>query len=228
MSELPESYEKVSIYPLDDDVREKLFSTQIECVFNWATRDGWPMGVIMSMLWHDGRVWLTARIRGPENPSQNEEIGLLVDGFDTPPYFLMGHAQPYYGERLEALGYQGCQDMLAYLSPPDFELPERFAAATVVGFVGSFQKFHGVDLLSRMALQVARERPESCFLFVGDGPGLDRLFGAGGSVGPCVFRVGGDLEILEAAGPDTLRPGRRDQISSRAGLFQRRYHRLLR
>ena len=24
-------------------------------------------------------------IRGPENPSQNEEVGLLVDGFDEPP-----------------------------------------------------------------------------------------------------------------------------------------------
>jgi general stress protein 26 len=60
MSELPESYEKVSIYPLDDEVREKLLSTQIECVFNWATRDGWPMGVIMSCLWHDGRMWLTS------------------------------------------------------------------------------------------------------------------------------------------------------------------------
>jgi general stress protein 26 len=60
MAELPENYEKVSIYPLDDDVREKLLSTQIECVFNWGTKDGWPMGVIMSCYWHDGRMWLTA------------------------------------------------------------------------------------------------------------------------------------------------------------------------
>jgi hypothetical protein len=67
------------------------------------------------------------RILGPFNLGINQEVGLLVDGFDTPPYFLMGHAQPYYAERLEALGYQGCQDMLAYLSPPDFELPKLFA-----------------------------------------------------------------------------------------------------
>ncbi|MCP3986515.1 MAG: hypothetical protein GY723_19200 [bacterium] len=32
----------------------------MECVFNWSTKDGWPMGVIMSCLWHDGRMWLTA------------------------------------------------------------------------------------------------------------------------------------------------------------------------
>ena len=67
------------------------------------------------------------RILGPFNLGINQEVGLLVDGFDTPPYFLMGHAQPYYGERLESLGYRGCQDMLAYLSPPDFELPKLFA-----------------------------------------------------------------------------------------------------
>jgi general stress protein 26 len=53
-------FERVSIYPVDADVKEKLLSTQIECVFNWATREGWPMGVIMSCLWHDGRMWLTA------------------------------------------------------------------------------------------------------------------------------------------------------------------------
>ena len=48
MSKTPGNYEKVSIYPVDPEVREQLLATQIECVFNWATRDGWPMGVIMS------------------------------------------------------------------------------------------------------------------------------------------------------------------------------------
>lgn len=60
MADTPDNYEKVSIYPLDPDVREKLLSTQIECVFNWSTKDGWPMGVIMSCFWHEGHMWLTA------------------------------------------------------------------------------------------------------------------------------------------------------------------------
>ena len=67
------------------------------------------------------------RILGPFNLGINQEVGLLVDGFDTPPYFLMGHAQPHYASHLEALGYRGCQDMLAYLAPPDFKLPRVFA-----------------------------------------------------------------------------------------------------
>ncbi len=60
MVQLPDDYERVSIYQLDDDTRERLLEAQIECVFNWSTREGWPMGVIMSCLWHQGRMWLTA------------------------------------------------------------------------------------------------------------------------------------------------------------------------
>jgi hypothetical protein len=60
MSQSPHDYERVSIYPVDEEVREQLLSSQIECVFNWATRDGWPMGVIMSCMWRDGRMWLTS------------------------------------------------------------------------------------------------------------------------------------------------------------------------
>jgi general stress protein 26 len=60
MAEVLRDYEKVSIYPLDASVQEQLLGTQRECVFNWVTREGWPMGVIMSCLWKDGRMWLTA------------------------------------------------------------------------------------------------------------------------------------------------------------------------
>ncbi len=44
------------------------------------------------------------------------------------------------------------------------------SGAAVIGFVGSFQRFHGVDLLGEMTLRVAAARPATRFLFVGDGP----------------------------------------------------------
>jgi general stress protein 26 len=53
-------YEQVSVYALDDAQREELLTAHGECTFNWSTRDGWPMGVIMSYLWARGRFWLTA------------------------------------------------------------------------------------------------------------------------------------------------------------------------
>jgi hypothetical protein len=60
----------------------------------------------------------------------NDEVGLLVEGFSTPPYILMGHALPWYGSALEANGYSGAKDLLAYQVRPDFEAPrvmERLA-----------------------------------------------------------------------------------------------------
>ena len=54
------NYEKVDVYPIDDDVREKILREQNECVFCWGTRDHWPIGMIMSYVWREDRFWLTA------------------------------------------------------------------------------------------------------------------------------------------------------------------------
>jgi len=64
-----------------------------------------------------------ARVRGPLNLHMNDEVGLLVEGFSTPPYVLMGHALPYYGAALEAQGFSAAKDLLAYHVRPDFEAP---------------------------------------------------------------------------------------------------------
>jgi len=55
------------------------------------------------------------RISGPFNLSINQELGLLVDGFDTPPSLMMGHARPYYADLIEQDGYQKEKDLLAYI-----------------------------------------------------------------------------------------------------------------
>jgi hypothetical protein len=70
------------------------------------------------------------RVIGPLNLHINEEVGLLVDGFSTPPFVLMGHARPWYGPAVEASGYAGVKDLLAYHVRPDFDAPrvmERLA-----------------------------------------------------------------------------------------------------
>jgi GNAT superfamily N-acetyltransferase len=72
-------------------------------------------------------------VRGPFNLSINEEMGLLVNGFDTPPVFMMGHAMPYYGRRIEQCGYHKAVDALAYMIAPNFEAPQimqRLVAAS--------------------------------------------------------------------------------------------------
>lgn len=55
-----ENYEDVTVYDLDADIEEQLLLAHNECTFIWANREGWPVGVIMSYVWRDGRFWLTA------------------------------------------------------------------------------------------------------------------------------------------------------------------------
>jgi len=66
------------------------------------------------------------KIGGPFSFSVNEEIGLLISGFDTPPYVMMPHGLPYYQARVEALGYTKAQDVhaLDWINKRNF-LPER-------------------------------------------------------------------------------------------------------
>ncbi|KAA5604065.1 dATP pyrophosphohydrolase [Roseospira marina] len=62
--------------------------------------------------------WLRARgsrrVLGPFNLSINEETGLLVDGFETPPMLMMGHDKPYLDGLLTGAGYTKATDVLAY------------------------------------------------------------------------------------------------------------------
>jgi hypothetical protein len=60
------------------------------------------------------------RVRGPFNLSINHECGMLVEGFQTPPMVMMGHARPYYEGQIKRQGYQREIDLLAYLAPTDF------------------------------------------------------------------------------------------------------------
>ena len=53
-------------------------------------------------------------VRGPCNPSLNYEIGLLIDGFDSSPTFMMTYNQPYYASLLEECGFSKAQDLYAF------------------------------------------------------------------------------------------------------------------
>ncbi len=62
--------------------------------------------------------WLSDRgmtdVRGPVHPSLNYECGLLVDGFDSPPTYMIPYNRDYYGRLLEAFGFVKVQDLYSY------------------------------------------------------------------------------------------------------------------
>ncbi|HNS52863.1 MAG TPA: N-acetyltransferase [Anaerolineae bacterium] len=73
---------------------------------------------VAEALLSEAAAWLRARgmdaIRGPENPSQNEESGLLIDGFDLPPVIMMTYNPRYYQGLIEQAGFQKAQDLYAW------------------------------------------------------------------------------------------------------------------
>ncbi len=79
--------------------------------------------------------WLRERgfrvMRGPMNPSINDECGLLVEGFDTPPVLMMPHNVPYYVGLHEAYGLRKAKDLIAFESG-NAQMPERIARAAKV------------------------------------------------------------------------------------------------
>ena len=52
-------------------------------------------------------------LRGPANPTLNDEAGLLVEGFDTPPVLMMTYNPRYYETLLEGAGFRKAKDLLA-------------------------------------------------------------------------------------------------------------------
>ena len=53
-------------------------------------------------------------LRGPANPSLNDEAGLLVDAFDKPPVLMMTYNPRYYVDLVEGAGFAKSKDLLAY------------------------------------------------------------------------------------------------------------------
>lgn len=73
---------------------------------------------VAAALFEAVRRWFADRdiqdIRGPVNPSLNYECGLLIDGFDSPPMFMMTYNPPYYAGLIEHCGFRKVQDLYAF------------------------------------------------------------------------------------------------------------------
>ncbi|MCS6772529.1 MAG: N-acetyltransferase [Anaerolineae bacterium] len=69
-------------------------------------------------LFNAARDWVKARgmtvLRGPTTLSFNDEIGLLIQGFDKPPRVLMPYNPPYYAELVEQYGFKKAMDVCAW------------------------------------------------------------------------------------------------------------------
>lgn len=84
---------------------------------------------IVTALMDTAEAWLRKKgagwMRGPYTLNINHEGGLLVDGFDTPPFLLMPHDPAWLGPMVEATGLAKGRDAYAYRLDTTDGLPER-------------------------------------------------------------------------------------------------------
>ena len=84
---------------------------------------------VAATLFSHAAQWLRERklevMRGPVNYSTNDDCGLLVEGFDSPPVILMSYNPPYYPNLIEDFGFEKAKDLLAYEITDDVQVPER-------------------------------------------------------------------------------------------------------
>lgn len=88
--------------------------------------------VVFAALFKVAENWLSERgmkkVCGPFNFSINHELGILIDGFDSPPYLMMTHTPAYYPAAIEACGYAKAMDFLAYNSENKWQRPRVMKA----------------------------------------------------------------------------------------------------
>lgn len=76
----------------DQDVANALFQSAV----NWLREKGKDL------------------MYGPMNPSTNDEVGILIDGFDNPPYLMTTHNASYYPQLAEGFGLTKAKDLYAW------------------------------------------------------------------------------------------------------------------
>jgi len=73
---------------------------------------------VANTLFNAAGFWLREQgitvMRGPISPSMNDEIGLLVEGFDSPAIFQMPYNPSYYPRLIENAGFSKARDLFAY------------------------------------------------------------------------------------------------------------------
>jgi hypothetical protein len=152
-------YEDLTTMRLDDDELAELVEAGGECIFNWTTRDGYPVGVVVAYVYCDGKFWTTCaerRKRVPALRARPQSAFVINRG---------GKTASYKGESIvHAPGDEGFDELKGWFYPalsgldrdPDNEYIKSFAkfldsphrviietdARLVVGFdVARFQKF---------------------------------------------------------------------------------------
>ncbi len=85
-------------------------------------------------------------VRGPVSPSINDEVGLLVEGFEYPPAVMMPYHPSYYKTLWEKAGYGKVQDLLAWKITEAISLSSKIERVTNILRERSKVKIRSLDM----------------------------------------------------------------------------------
>ncbi len=152
-------YEDLTTMRLAQEEIDALLAAGGECVFNWTTREGYPVGVVVAFVFHDGKFWTTCAERRKRVPAlrARPQSALVIN--------TGGHTASFKGDSVvHAPGDPGFDELKAWFYPklsrldqnPEDDYRQSFCkfldsehrviietdARLVVGFdVAKFQKF---------------------------------------------------------------------------------------
>ncbi len=74
-------YEDLTTMRLDDEALRALVEPGGECIFNWTTTDGYPVGVVVAYVYRNGKFWTTCADRRKRVPAlrKRPQSGIVIN-----------------------------------------------------------------------------------------------------------------------------------------------------
>ena len=74
-------YEDLTTMRLDDESLCALVEPGGECIFNWTTTDGYPVGVVVAYVYRNGKFWTTCAARRKRVPAlrKRPQSGIVIN-----------------------------------------------------------------------------------------------------------------------------------------------------
>jgi GNAT superfamily N-acetyltransferase len=99
---------------IDDDLHNQTHREQVTWFGFFEAADTDIATTLFGAVEEHARSRQSTVVRGPVNPSLNDNGGLLVEGFDDDPYILMPYNVRAYSSYVESAGYVKAKDLFAW------------------------------------------------------------------------------------------------------------------
>lgn len=84
---------------------------------------------VAELLFNAAKEWVKEKgmsiLRGPANPSMNDEVGWILEGYDSSPTIMMPYNKRYYLDYAERYGFKKAKDLYAFIKRREDTMPER-------------------------------------------------------------------------------------------------------